>query len=392
VGGGLVVLMAVVAGLLSLDGDGHQGALDLHATTSTSTSAVSATTPTSPVSHRSSGTIAIDDQALRRADLALFGENDFALVSFDGTELGRGSLDGWYTNDPDLGLDIEGTSGAWSVSEAPALDEPVPGCAAVHSAGGNRVAICGPEHEPGEIRLATGDGRFRLIAGAANPTGHWRYALPSPDGRWVLAQWSGECEVPVAYLFPAAGGPGQAVAGADRETSAIGWTPDGTAIVGFWEGACGAGTDQPGTYLVDPASGRRRRIHPYSRGAPLTPVRGYSANRLERIMQRAHRDLGLPECCGQPSHGGGDAEDGFTFEGHDIEVYAAPLDELPTRRDVRPGELRFDCGTARYHLTDLGPSGSTASHSPNMALLTRAAARLVPGLYCTAGPVKITTP
>jgi hypothetical protein len=386
VGGGLIVLMAVLTGLLAGGGDGRQGA---RSGTTTSVSGVSATTTTTgvPPPHRSSGTVAIADGALRRADLALFGEEDFALVTFDGTELGRGPLAGWYTNDPDVGVDAEGGSGVWSVTEAPALDEPLPGCASVHGGGGIRVAVCGPEHGPGEIRVLAGDGHSRLISGAVDPSGHWRYALPSPDGRWILAQWSGECEVPVAYLFPATGSPGRPVAGAERETVAIGWAPDGKAIVGFWAGACGDGDDQPGTYLVDPATGRRRRIHPYSSGALLTSVRGYWANRLERVMSRAHRELGLPDCCGQPSHGGEDAEDGFTFEGHDIEVYAAPLAEPPAQSDVTAGQVRFDCGTARFRLTDQGPSGGTTTPVPDLRLLRRAAARLTPGLYCTAEPI-----
>jgi hypothetical protein len=392
VGGGLIVLMGTVVGLLAGAGDGRDGLPSRGATSTSSQSAVSATTTsTVPVQPRASGRAVIDYEAIRRADLALFDEQHFAFVTFDGTELGRGRRDGWHTSNPNLGVDTEGSPGSWSVTEAPPLDSALPGCGTVHGAGRIRAAVCGREHGPGEIRVVAADGRSRVISRAVNPTGHWRYALPSPDGRWVLAQWSGECEVPVAYLFPAAGGPGRPVAGADRETIVIGWTPGGSAIVGFWPGACGAGTEQPGTYLVEPNTGRRRRIHAYSSGALLTPVRGYYANRLERVMQRAHRELGLPECCGQPSHGGEDAEDGFTFEGHDIAAYAAPLDEPPTPDDLRGGQLRFDCGTDWFRLSDSGPSGSTSSPAPDPDLLKRAAARLIPGLYCTAGPIRIAT-
>jgi hypothetical protein len=31
-------------------------------------------------------------------------------------------------------------------------------------------------------------------------TGFWEYALPSPDGHGLVAQWSGECEVPHAFF------------------------------------------------------------------------------------------------------------------------------------------------------------------------------------------------
>jgi hypothetical protein len=206
----------------------------------------------------------------------------------------------------------------------------------------------------------------------------------------VLAQWSGECEIPTAYLFPAGGDPGRPVADADLETSAVGWTPDGRAVIGIWPGACGAASPQPGTYLVDPASGGMRRIHPNHEAVLLTSVRGFFANRLERVLSRARDELSLDECCNQPSHGGGDAEDGIIFEGHDIEVYAAPLFELPDKRQHEPGELLFDCGTARYYLVDHGPSGSDDRPAPDAALLRRAAARLVTRLYCAAGPSEVT--
>jgi hypothetical protein len=99
-----------------------------------------------------------------------------------------------------------------------------------------------------------------------------------------------------------------------------------------------------------------------------------------------------PVCCNQPSHGGGDAEDGIVFEGHDVEVYAAPLDELPDQREQRPGELRFTCGEARYFLFDYGPSEETTPPPPDRDLLQRAADRLVPGLYCTRGPTEFSSP
>jgi hypothetical protein len=386
VGGALVAVMALLAGLVAAAGDGDERAGGQSTTTTTTTTGVQTG------ERRLSGTIAVDEESMRRAGLVVFGDDDFALVSFDGTELGRGPLAGWSANNRDLGVDVEGVSGSWSLTEAPAIDEPVPGCGVVHGAGRIRVAVCGAEHKTGEIRLVAADGRSRLLSGAIQPVGHWRYALPSPDGRWVLAQWSGECEVPVAYLFPTAGGPGGAVAGADGETVAVGWAPDGRAVVGFWAGACGAGSDAPGTYLVEPDTGRRRRLHAYVDGALLTSVRGFFPNRLERVMSRAHHDLGLEECCSQPSHGGGGAETGFVFEDHDIGVYAAPLDELPDSRDVRPGELRFDCGTTRYHLSDWGPSGAASSSVPDPRLVRRAASLLLPGLYCTPGPIAFTTP
>ena len=380
VGFGLVLVLAVLVASIAGTGEHHDPAVSA-APTTTATSAA-------PIAGeiRSSGSISIDDAALRRAGLAVFDGEEVVLVSFDGTELGRGPRGGWYPQHPDLGVDVEAGG---SLVEAPMLDEPIPGCAAIHGRGGIRVVVCGADQRPIRIVVLAADGTSRVLAGPAAGAGLWRYALPSPDGRWVLAQWSGECEIPTAYIFPAAGGPGRLVAGAGVETTAVGWTPDGRAVVGVWPGACGVASDRPGTYLVDPARREMRQIHRNHEAVLLTSVRGFYANRLERVLSRAHDELGLEVCCNQPTHGGDDAEDGIVFGGHDIEVYAAPLYELPDQRPPQPGELRFDCGIARYHLVDQGPSGSANTSPPDTALLRRAAARLVTRLYCATGPTEV---
>jgi hypothetical protein len=380
VGGGLVLLLAVLVAVVAQTGDGEP----------TTTPAATAATTTGPPfggEVRSSGAITIDGDALRRADLVMLDGDDVVVVSLDGTELGRGPRSGWYPSDRDVGIDVEPGG---TLIEAPTIDDPLPGCAAVHGRGGIRAVVCGVDQRPVEILVLPAAGGSRRLAGPADPSGHWRYAMPSPDGRWVLAQWSGECEVPTAYLFPSGGGRGRLVADAGLETSAVGWTPDGRAVIGVWPGACGVASARPGTYLVDPASGDMQRIHPNHEAVLLTSVRGFFANRLERVLSRAHDELGLDLCCNQPTHGGEDAEDGIVFEGHDVEVYAAPLYELPDKRQPEPGELLFDCGTARYYLVDHGPTGSDDRPPPDAALLRRAAARLATGLYCATGPVEVT--
>jgi hypothetical protein len=145
-------------------------------------------------------------------------------------------------------------------------------------------------------------------------------------------------------------------------------------------------------YLIDPAGRTRHRIHPYHQGALLSGYISYQGNRLERVVSRARRELGLEGCCGEPSHGGNDASDGVVFEGHDVGVYAAPVDELPSDDSERMGQLRFDCGGARYFLSDWGPSGDTAEHVPDRELLHRAADRLTPRLYCSRGPMESSDP
>lgn len=85
--------------------------------------------------------------------------------------------------------------------------------------------------------------------------GHWEWAAVSPDGEWLLAQWTAECEVPIAFFVPARGGRPLPVA-KDRygpaTSHAIGWTADGRAIVAIPNLSCGATPSRPGTYLVRP--------------------------------------------------------------------------------------------------------------------------------------------
>lgn len=359
--------------------------------TTTATSSPATTTTTGPPVR--SGVIPISDRDRERAEIALFGggdpensqDDEAVLVTVDGTELGRGPLAGWHTNRPDLGVafDYRGDH-AMLLAQAPVIDEPVPECPVVHGGGGFRAAVCGAEPETDVIRVFGADGSSRDLAGPAADVGHWRFALPSPKGDWVLAQWSGECEVPTAYLVGVKGGRLRPI---DTSSTAIGWTRQGRAIVGLSTAACGEGAKEPGTYLLEPTSGSRQRIHPYSQGALLTKSWVNVGNRLEAVLVRAYRDLGLEICCSQPSHGGEDAETGFVFEGHDVGIYAAPVDDQPLPPE--PGELRFTCGRDRYVLSDWGRTSETSSTSPpNRNLLQRAANRLVLGLYCTRGPTE----
>ncbi len=90
-------------------------------------------------------------------------------------------------------------------------------------------------------------------------SGFWAYALPSPDGSRLLAQWSGECEVPNAFFVE--DGSAVTVDGHRRmpgaaDSIALGWTPDGRAVVRLLSGACSNGVDQPGVYVFeDPGAG-----------------------------------------------------------------------------------------------------------------------------------------
>lgn len=86
--------------------------------------------------------------------------------------------------------------------------------------------------------------------------GRWRYAIPSPDGTMLLAQWSGECEVPTAFFVSVDDGRSTAVTGQwglrhTVESFALGWTADGRAVVMLPQGSCGGGMARPGIYLFD---------------------------------------------------------------------------------------------------------------------------------------------
>ena len=83
----------------------------------------------------------------------------------------------------------------------------------------------------------------------------------APGGRAFFAQWLAECEVPVAYLV--AGNEMRPYGGRtirDAPSSvALGWMPDGTAVVHFPNGACGGTFRIPGIYGV-PRSGPPRLL------------------------------------------------------------------------------------------------------------------------------------
>ena len=94
-------------------------------------------------------------------------------------------------------------------------------------------------------------------------TGHWRWAALSPDGETFVATWSAECEIPIAFTFPARGGRPMPVTGEEDwtkapESEALGWTADGEPIVRLLRGGCGTAADEPGTYVF--ASGEPRRV------------------------------------------------------------------------------------------------------------------------------------
>jgi hypothetical protein len=127
-------------------------------------------------------------------------------------------------------------------------------------------AFFGSARRESFIAVTTGSGRRRRVAGAppsgrlTRAAGHWRDVWPSPDGTMLLAQWSGECEIPTAFFITLDDGSMRVVTH-DRdwtrapESEALGWTPAGLALVRLERGLCGAGASRPGVYAIDPAGG-----------------------------------------------------------------------------------------------------------------------------------------
>jgi hypothetical protein len=111
--------------------------------------------------------------------------------------------------------------------------------------------------------------RYKRSSGSWH--GHWRSLHVAPDGRTLLATWSGECEVPTAYFLPAEGGELRPAAG-EVESVGLGWSKTGEARIELLGGLCGHGAKKPGVYLVDPTTGARKFVEGPLKG-PM-PLKG----------------------------------------------------------------------------------------------------------------------
>jgi hypothetical protein len=124
-------------------------------------------------------------------------------------------------------------------------------------------------------------GDERRVVGAVYPgdvypgttqeaVGHWVAARISPGGEWLLAQWSGECEVPAAYLVRIADGavlaadgrplqpPGAAEPG---DSWAMTWAGD-RALIAVTGGPCGGTGFGSAVWSIDPRTGARTEVVP----------------------------------------------------------------------------------------------------------------------------------
>jgi hypothetical protein len=166
------------------------------------------------------------------------------------------SADGRLVTAAHIGLDV--TDGARVRIPA--------GCQAGARSGSRWYVLCGGGKSPwvGVLR----DGNVGVLAPPLGRGmrsgwfGSYTSARLSPDGRTLLLQYSGQCETPNAFFEPVTGGRPQPVTGEANwriapESSALGWTRAGAALVRLYAPACGQGI-RPGIYSISPAGGMRR--------------------------------------------------------------------------------------------------------------------------------------
>jgi hypothetical protein len=143
------------------------------------------------------------------------------------------------------------------------------------------IAECGPRNGDQLLgdHIAVDQGGWRTVItkppvpnGASVVDGHWEWAARSPDGKWVIAQWSGECETQTAFVISVSDGSVHAVTGEAGsawgdapESTVLGWTSSGHAVAEFGGGdtGCGGASALPhGVYVVSPTNLSRRLLVP----------------------------------------------------------------------------------------------------------------------------------
>jgi hypothetical protein len=103
--------------------------------------------------------------------------------------------------------------------------------------------ICGYPYGNGPSRVLV-DGR--AVPGSTRKYGHWLAVDVSPSGR-LLAQWTGICEIPTAYV-----GDVHRIRAAiypTIESLALGWAGE-RPVYAFPRGGCGEWYDHPGLYVA----------------------------------------------------------------------------------------------------------------------------------------------
>ncbi|HEY2938746.1 MAG TPA: hypothetical protein VGJ27_02955 [Gaiellaceae bacterium] len=166
-------------------------------------------------------------------------------------------------------------AGCWGngVKQEPAVQREHQVCEPTRAAG---YTVCGyplQKRTPSSIWASFGRSAVKLTGPAEVvkkdplPAGFWVPArlFPSSDGKVLLAQWSGQCEVQSTYLISTQTGKRRAILGRAGESTALGWTKDGLAKIRVPRPVCGGTRLAAGIYAIDPATLKPtllRRIRP----------------------------------------------------------------------------------------------------------------------------------
>lgn len=387
----VVVLGGVGLAVAVVDDDSDGRRVDTQDAPITTDRVATTTTPTTTTSSTGSTTDVprydgVQWSELPERGIGIVEDGRLVLLGFDGTELASlthpalGGLGGR------AGRTVVGIPSSGMPTVLAETVQPPDGCDEAAGGGGVRVALCGGDPQrrqeivqvdlTGDVRVLAGD-----APGAPDGTGHWRWAVPSPDGRWVLAQHSGECEVPTAWLVKLPGGSApKTVTGLPSlvgavESIGIGWAPDSRAIVHLRGAGCGLAADEPGIYLVDPDTAERALLHavPSDAGVVLWEKEHGLLNLPERMIARSVAELGLEVCCGEPSHGRPTASSGVLWDGVEVSVWGEPRS---WEDDAGSNVVVVVCGDHRWTFGvwpfDVLPAEARA-----------AADAIVPHLYCT---------
>jgi hypothetical protein len=414
----VLLIVGLVVALVN-DDDGRQPVDAVTPPTSGSTATTTTTTSTSTTveSNTFAGT---PPEEWPESGIVVVEDERAVVLDYDGTELGevRGPIVQEFGVGPERTILVVGNGPSFEVDGPSQVDAP-DGCDTGAGGGGVRVVLCGgvPQLRERIVSVDPTGAQVDVIGPAPGSldAGHWRWALPSPDGQWILGQWSGECEAPTAFFVPITGGEpktvdGMATIGDGVESMGLGWASDGRAIVQLRGDACGAGADVPGTYLVDPASGARTLVRAASSlsSATYTWRLEGNGNPLEHAFTQALRELGLEGCCGEPSHGVSGATAGVVWDGVDLSVGAQPLAAPATvpfnDQVVSSGPIDIDGAPAIAGEADLGSfvsftcgdavwtfGGGGLGDRAAPSTVRAAVAALIPRLYCTVGEPPLVT-
>jgi hypothetical protein len=162
-----------------------------------------------------------------------------------------------------------------------------PGCfAAARVSAGYVLSCTGPEgkgrkaRERSDLMLMTPEGTTLITEAPytvpkVGAVGHWDSVVPSPDGSTLLAQWSGECEIPEAFFVSLYGSGARPLIPHGRHggpnTTALGWSPDGRAFAFVPKSpGCGGEFDRSGVYRFDPEGEPPELVFPTATDAYVT--------------------------------------------------------------------------------------------------------------------------